>query len=287
MSLCITPDIFNFLIFSFGMLVASICFVNKAGKMGKNRVLYMLLCLAAGFYLGFFTGDCLIAAAIIVPAFGGIHFTNSKMTDIIFRDVCTLIGFFGGFAAYLTICASADGMGIYAKAAEWIAQTGIFNVNFEQYSWLYVAGYEAIALQIVICFGIFTFWINKKSCLSGMWLIQLILMAFAVIAGGDETYALCAAYAVMSIIAGIAVRNLTEPSEEKLSVSDDANSDVDIIDINNSLQSGTPGETVVVNVDGEDRQIKLLDNPLTLPKKKEHKAMDYDYEVSDDDDFDI
>jgi hypothetical protein len=120
-----------------------------------------------------------------------------------------------------------------------------------------------------------------------MWLIQLILMAFAVIAGGDETYALCAAYAVMSIIAGIAVRNLTEPSEEKLSVSDDANSDVDIIDINNSLQSGTPGETVVVNVDGEDRQIKLLDNPLTLPKKKEHKAMDYDYEVSDDDDFDI
>jgi hypothetical protein len=42
-----------------------------------------------------------------------------------------------------------------------------------------------------------------------------------------------------------------------------------------------------VNVDGKDRQIKLLDNPLTLPKKKEHKTMDYDYEVSDDDDFDI
>lgn len=30
-----------------------------------------------------------------------------------------------------------------------------------------------------------------------------------------------------------------------------------------------------------------LYNPLPLPKKKEHKALDFDYEVSDDDDYDI
>lgn len=30
-----------------------------------------------------------------------------------------------------------------------------------------------------------------------------------------------------------------------------------------------------------------LYNPLPMPKKKEHKALDFDYEVSDDDDYDI
>jgi hypothetical protein len=51
--------------------------------------------------------------------------------------------------------------------------------------------------------------------------------------------------------------------------------------------AGTPGKTVTVKVDGEEKQIKLLDNPLPLPKKKQHRVMDYDYEVPEDDDFDI
>ena len=40
-------------------------------------------------------------------------------------------------------------------------------------------------------------------------------------------------------------------------------------------------------IDGEEKKIKLLDNPLTLPKKHEKRTMDYDYEVADDDDYDI
>lgn len=33
--------------------------------------------------------------------------------------------------------------------------------------------------------------------------------------------------------------------------------------------------------------IHYIENPLPLPKKREHKVLDYDYEVADDDDFDI
>jgi hypothetical protein len=72
---------------------------------------------------------------------------------------------------------------------------------------------------------------------------------------------------------------------ETQTVTNDENGDAE--NMAEQSTNGTPGRTVTVNVDGEDRQIKLLDNPLTLPKKKEHKMMDYDYEVADDDDFDI
>ena len=35
------------------------------------------------------------------------------------------------------------------------------------------------------------------------------------------------------------------------------------------------------------RRVALLDNPLPVPKKHVTSVMDYDYEVSDDDDYDI
>lgn len=51
---------------------------------------------------------------------------------------------------------------------------------------------------------------------------------------------------------------------------------------------GTPGEVITVQKeDGTKREVKLLDNPLKLPKRHDHKALDYDFEVSEEDDFDI
>lgn len=39
--------------------------------------------------------------------------------------------------------------------------------------------------------------------------------------------------------------------------------------------------------DAPDQKINYIENPLPLPKKHVRKVLDYDYEVSDDDDFDI
>lgn len=61
---------------------------------------------------------------------------------------------------------------------------------------------------------------------------------------------------------------------------------------------GEPGKVVTVTVRGETKEVKLLDNPLPLPKRHEHKPMEfgkkaidayegYDYPVADDDDYDI
>ncbi|MCR5801348.1 MAG: hypothetical protein K6G57_03345 [Lachnospiraceae bacterium] len=47
-------------------------------------------------------------------------------------------------------------------------------------------------------------------------------------------------------------------------------------------------QKVSVVIDGEQKEVELLKNPLPLPKKKAvRKEMDYDYEVADDDDYDI
>ena len=42
-----------------------------------------------------------------------------------------------------------------------------------------------------------------------------------------------------------------------------------------------------VKRENNKKKVKLLENPLPLPKKLVYDPMDYDYEVSDDDDYDI
>ena len=59
-------------------------------------------------------------------------------------------------------------------------------------------------------------------------------------------------------------------------------------DLEESGKEGTPGKVITVSEsDGSSREIKLLDNPLKLPPKHEHKVLDYDIDITDDDDFDI
>jgi hypothetical protein len=44
----------------------------------------------------------------------------------------------------------------------------------------------------------------------------------------------------------------------------------------------------IVMADYEDTEVKLLDNPLPMPKRKEHKEMDFAIELTpENDDFDI
>ena len=37
----------------------------------------------------------------------------------------------------------------------------------------------------------------------------------------------------------------------------------------------------------EEKKVKLIPNPLPVPKRREHVAMDYAIDVPDDDDFDL
>lgn len=51
------------------------------------------------------------------------------------------------------------------------------------------------------------------------------------------------------------------------------------------MQMEEKQDDYVLTEDG--RRVKLLDNPLPLPKKHVRKEMDFDFQISDNDDFDI
>jgi hypothetical protein len=77
------------------------------------------------------------------------------------------------------------------------------------------------------------------------------------------------------------------------------NGNKEVLDMENNTTYTDSSMKEIVMADFEDVQVKLLDNPLPVPKRHEHKEMDYfveltpendDYDIKDipeDDDFDI
>jgi hypothetical protein len=54
----------------------------------------------------------------------------------------------------------------------------------------------------------------------------------------------------------------------------------------NNVYNDTSMKEIMLE-DLEEKKVKFLENPLPVPKRREHKALDYAIEVPEDDDFDI
>lgn len=152
---------------------------------------------------------------------------------------------------------------------------------------------ELLLLLILVFIGVFSFWRRKKEEIFTPYVLLVIGMCVLYLTGVtvenmNGSYLL---YVLLAALAGVAVSELfhreKKKTEEKViteTVNELKEEKVEIIDLEKNERTTTEN--------------KMIDNPLPVPKKKEHKAMDYAYtpkpsemmydiRVSDTDDFDI
>lgn len=167
-------------------------------------------------------------------------------------------------------------------------------------------GLDVIVLLCIMTFGIFSFWCNPWSDELEIWMLGifsvLALLLFQM--PTQEITGLRWCYLFMAAMAGVGISNLfkirqiVELEEEKRSLKKEkieeaqAQQKLDaegkaMMEQEVNKEVNREGGTVTVEFEGKTREVKLLDNPLPLPKKKARKTMDFDYEVKEDDDFDI
>lgn len=163
-------------------------------------------------------------------------------------------------------------------------------------------GLDVIVLLCIMAFGIFSFWCNPWSDELEIWVIGifsvLVLLLFQI--PTQEITGIRWCYLFMAVTAGVGISNLfkikqiAEIEEEKRNLKKENTGEAQIqqkLDAEGKTmmeqEVNKEGGTVTVEFEGKTREVKLLDNPLPLPKKKAHKTMDFDYEVKEDDDFDI
>lgn len=141
---------------------------------------------------------------------------------------------------------------------------------------LFEHGYagDRITLLSLLILGIFSFLCRKKVERLSIWVLTAAVLAlmecFGIIM--PEMNVAFYFYICLSVMSGIGIANIfiaedEEPCEEEEELMQE-------------------NETVV-NEKVEEPAVQFIENPLPLPKKHVSKIMDYDYEVADDDDFDI
>lgn len=157
--------------------------------------------------------------------------------------------------------------------------------------------WDVPVLVLLMAVGIFGFWYSRKIRGKALWLFAAVLLALMQCFGmncADWFNAYALLYLFCAVMAGCSVSDLFVPGEvqpEETSRSEETvpagEADVQMQkEQNQDAQDGTGLEMLDLQSESAPA-IHYIENPLPLPRKKERKVLDYDYEVADDDDFDI
>ncbi len=176
------------------------------------------------------------------------------------------------------------------------------------------AFWDVPVLVLLMAVGVFGFWCSRKIRDRALWLgaaVLLVLMQCFGMTCTDYFNAYALLYLFCVIMGGCSVADLFaagEPQEAAGTDSgvdwlseaagtdseEDARLSAEVDDQSGQTQREQPEDgsnenrLEMIDLQSESAPaVHFIENPLPLPKKKERRVLDYDYEVADDDDFDI
>lgn len=258
---------------------------------------YMIAGLICGFAVGIEFSNIVLLVLLSGTAFSKMK-DEKASSGKIRRVLLSIIGMIIGLVGHIFLLSEMNGVGPDECFEKWFGYSCLMPERISFSDAALIGNTQFLIVSVFLCLGIFTFFLNDHLCGMDMWIavhiIFVLLLLF--VCGQPRQYAIYTLKIIMAVLSGIAIQNFV--GNGNLSVGDNRdmlfnkekqnnNAYGEKAEADNAPSGGTPGEVVTVNVGGESRKVKLLDNPLKLPKKKEHKGMDYDYEVPEDDDFDI
>ncbi|MDE6640679.1 MAG: hypothetical protein K2K63_09155 [Acetatifactor sp.] len=265
-----------------------------------------------------------VAGCLLLLISAAVIFSEEEVPGTGRRLKCLLLCFLGAGAGFVS-CALADFL-ISGKSFT-DALTGWFQlyrplelrlpVSVDVPGTLTEAMAEYFILFCVLTLGMFSFWRDRRSDHMKAWILLLIILVSAGCFGifTEEVPMGLYMYLFLAIMAGIAVEECiraVKPAQVVAQISAAAGSlNVSAVVPQQDREAASGGETVsqqyreadaVPQTDGEaapqPRKVKLIENPLPLPKKHIRKKLDYgvnvpagkddfDLDVDEKDDFDI
>ncbi len=150
--------------------------------------------------------------------------------------------------------------------------------------------WEIVLVAVFLLFGVFSFWCSRQMGRRVVWLFSVILLTIMLclgISAPDYFDGFAVLYILCVILAGSGLGDLLKATPEKVEKTEE--NAMRVTSVSAIIDMDAPEEPVAEPEKNTDMQpaIQFIENPLPLPKKHTRKTMDYDYEVADDDDFDI
>lgn len=284
--LTLSPEILYFCLLSVALALIA------AGYAGRLKAFLFVL---TGIVIAVMAYTDVAGLLLVIMAFAVIFCVRRE--PVLFRTragacLCCLLGLVFGFVS----CIFVDSV-ISQKSFE-----GVWNVWFLMYRpeafqipvtvGILDSRMESLALLCMMALGVFSFWFQKRE----ERLVPCMLAACAVILGScfgiftKELPGNIYLYLLFALMAGIGLEQCFAGGK---SVKETAETAARSAETKQSFDkeepeenSGLPGGSEAAAPAGK-KEVKYIENPLPLPKKHVKKVLDYDYPVSDDDDFDI
>lgn len=298
----LSPEILYFLIYS----IALWAIADNLKKNDCNSFVYIVVGVLIGVccYLDITGVSLLVFAAGVFTVEREQPVNKWNKRGYVFG--CNILGTLIGWFAIIILDAMLCGKDVLAVLSAWLQlyQPGAFTVWFE-----YLRASEdfipnGVVLYAFLVFGVFSFWCRRKQERQGIWigatLVLILLHCFQMVTAEvpGNTYL----YAFFAVLAGISVADIFAVTPVSV-IAEEQQETESVVAQNMEDASEVPEEEKteealeIIDIEREKPQIKFLDNPLPLPKKHEAKVMDYritevtgndfDYDIADDDDFDI
>lgn len=229
---------------------------------------------------------------------------NSRLATFLFGVLGVVAGFLGAIGVDTISC----GKSFFGVLTAWMEIYQPVALGLAASTEASGAYGDVAILFGVLAIGIFSFWCRKRYERQGIWiavttaLMGLQCFQMMVQNAGSQIYI----YIFMAILAGIGLEAVFVVDRPRVSAETVTNAlqqeeqedDMEIIHEGTAEVREEVPEEVSVETPAETRKVQLLENPLPLPKKHVSKEMsyrisevkedsNYDYDVADDDDYDI
>lgn len=253
-----------------------------------------------------------------------VNLWNKRGIVFLLNIIGTILGWFAAILLDALVCGK-EILGVMTAWLQ-LYQPAEFKIPTEAYTVQnssYVMLINAIVLYAFLVFGVFSFWCRRKQERQGIWIAMAIalmaLQCFQILT--PELMGVTYLYLCFAVLAGIGVADIyaVSPKAQPVEFLDEDLEPGAYFKCEEPVENVETAEKVeiVEKVEAEEKvetaekldtaekveptveppKVRFLENPLPLPKKHEAKVMDYritdvadadfDFEVADDDDFDI
>lgn len=316
----LTPECLFLLIYLIGICI-TVGYVKDYCYSDTGKATHISAVLSAGIMIGILGYLDPVMFTLVVFLSGIVFEKDSRRKTSFFFFVLSIAAVVLVFAEILDLDAYLWGRKFSESVAAWGGYTNFifFAPNAFVMSYMESFFWEGFLFAIISAFLIMSFWNRRQLENCTPWIALLVLMIV-----GISSYQLQFLF-VWSILAGIGLQQCFEPERSKAVIkileaakqkevgeivseqTEAAVSETEVKKVSMSVEEKTVkseevktvGSEKIKTIESEKTEtVKLIENPLPLPKKHEKREMDYRYpvtedkmkfdvEVSDDDDFDI
>ncbi len=294
-SLMLSPEMLFLTIYGLALYVCMRCI---HGNKGIVSCILTGLLVAVVCYL-----DILGATLLILVVLGLLYEQSDDELTVPARIVRSLVALFSsciGFALLLLVDSLISGKVFVNVLAAWWELYAPSAFSVPEVLKITGAGVDVMLLLLLMVLGIFSHWCNLYRERQSIWVMLatmlVLLLCFDMTTVEVNGYLIL--YMVFAILAGVGIVNIVSYSDD-----DDDMKPLNKVSKKEKTVKVQPEvrEELKVKEESdvkEEPKVKLLENPLPLPKKHEKKILDYDIriapgkfhydvDVAEDDDFDI